>query len=363
MSKVSHSPRFVYYKNLQGLTDCPQTMPSSIDILRSALLQLKKKLLSNQHTPNPEPKLPSEILHLIIEQAWHLTFTKSSRIHFMTCSTLVNRTWLKLFILTSFKDLVFPCAAYFDWIFSTVVPGHSKIITPLLLGGSNPAELLQTLCRSLTFYMEDSRDRFLCSSWMYCDHGHIRGCTEPLLYPMLYKLQGPLPVESEGRQQDDNSSPILLPNVRRLDIKFHNILPSRYDISRTFAAIRKTGLYRSVVHLEIEYDWNPETPRCVLTELSSFSEIERMERLRNGIVPKHTDLEDAYYWSRIDWNDSWKTSWTAQVQDEFRMAGYDFDSLKDAMVIPNWLRVLRIYGVSGFVMGKIVPDLGLVDHV
>ncbi|THU93912.1 hypothetical protein K435DRAFT_180748 [Dendrothele bispora CBS 962.96] len=76
-------------------------MPSSIDILHSALLQLKKKLLPNQHTPNPEPKLPPEILHLIIEQTWHLPFTKSSRIHFMTCSTLVNRTWLKLFILTS----------------------------------------------------------------------------------------------------------------------------------------------------------------------------------------------------------------------------------------------------------------------
>ncbi|THU78986.1 hypothetical protein K435DRAFT_36488 [Dendrothele bispora CBS 962.96] len=57
-----------------------------------------------------------------------------------------------------------------------------------------------------------------------------------------------------------------------------------------------------------------------------------------------------------------KTSWTAQVQDEFRMAGYDFDSLKDAMVIPNWLRVLRIYGVSEFVMRKIVSDLGLVDR-
>ncbi|THU76630.1 hypothetical protein K435DRAFT_878947 [Dendrothele bispora CBS 962.96] len=37
-------------------------MPSSIDILRSALLQLKKKLLPNQHTPNPKPKLPPEIL-------------------------------------------------------------------------------------------------------------------------------------------------------------------------------------------------------------------------------------------------------------------------------------------------------------
>ncbi|THU93913.1 hypothetical protein K435DRAFT_799300 [Dendrothele bispora CBS 962.96] len=162
---------------------------------------------------------------------------------------------------------------------------------------------------------------------------------------MLYKLQGPLPMGSEGCQQDNNSSPMLLPNVQRLDIKIHNILPSR-----------------SVVHLEIEYDWNPETPRCVLTELSSFSEIERMERLRNGTISKHTDLEGAYYWSSIEWNDSRRRSWTAQVQDEFRMAGYDFDSLKDATAIPNWLRVLKIYGVSEFVMRKFVSDLGLVDH-
>ncbi|THU78980.1 hypothetical protein K435DRAFT_876023 [Dendrothele bispora CBS 962.96] len=87
-----------------------------------------------------------------------------------------------------------------------------------------------------------------------------------------------------------------------------------------------------------------------------------MERLRNGIISKHTDLEDAYYWSSIEWNDSRRRSWTAQVQDEFRLAGYDFDSLKDAIAIPNWLRVLRIYGVSGFVMRKLVSDLGLVDH-
>ncbi|KAK7460539.1 hypothetical protein VKT23_009260 [Stygiomarasmius scandens] len=316
--------------------------------LYSALRRIRNNLLPNHSAA----KLPPEILQLVINKVWQLPLTKSDRIHFMIVSMLVNRTWLKAFIMTCFRDLVFPSASYFDYIFFTVLSGHSNVISPSFACLGLSPQLLSHSCQSVSFHMEDTRDHLLCSCALHCIFKYIGACTQPLLFPKLYEL---------GRSQN---FPGLFLNVRRLVVTFYNVLPSKYDLLRTLTAIQTTELGEKIAELEVEYRWNPETPQCILNVLSSRPQA---EWLQNGTPPSYDNLLKRVrsFGVADGWEDR-SELWIAQLRKneaEYSQLGDVETMLKNVLSVPKALRKLEIYGVSEEVMKKIVTHIALDDLV
>jgi len=292
------------------------------------------------------PTLPLEILQLIIYEAWHLPFTGSERIHFMTVSMLVNRTWLKAFIMTCFRDMVLPCAAYFHYIFLTVVPGHSTVFSPSFASLGLKPEMISHLCRSLAFHMEDDRDIYFASCRMYCRLQGVRGSTKPLLFPIIYEL---------GRMPGDISR--LLPNVHKLAMKFHRVLPSKYDFIRTLVAISSTKLRDMISNLEVGYDWDTETPRCILNVLSSRSSSQVFGPRDATMIQKM--MNNRFYkvgnCLTMGWDGGFGVT-KDSFKEEFQTAGYvpPDDMLGiDPEILQN-IRKLEVYGVSEEVVLNVV---------
>ncbi|KAK7460554.1 hypothetical protein VKT23_009274 [Stygiomarasmius scandens] len=247
----------------------------------------------------------------------------------MLSSMLVSRAWLKAFFFTFSTDLVFPNVLYFDYIFLTILPGHSKVFSPSFAGLGFSPDLLINRCRSLTFLMEGNRDDLLHQCRYYCHSAPLIGGSDPLLYPLPPKL-GYIQNLILG---DPHIRPHIFPNAHRLAVHFYNKAPTRRECLRTFATL--TPLFTDLTELEFGYTWDTEIPVCILNTFGSRS---HLERLRNGISDDHRDA--------ISSLDIYMNGW-----DFIRLGGEKLTAEP-----PTNLRKLSVYGVSEQVAMKILTQ-------
>ncbi|KAK7460535.1 hypothetical protein VKT23_009256 [Stygiomarasmius scandens] len=143
--------------------------------------------ISHQSKPrkitSPSLDLPPELIELIICSTWRLPLTQSERIHFITTSMLVNRTWMKAFLQVSCADLIIPSMGYFNYIFYTVVPGLSEVFDPSFASSLRlSAETLTENCRSVTFYVDREETTESRYEYEYCKGGLSMMLSIPQVY-------------------------------------------------------------------------------------------------------------------------------------------------------------------------------------
>ncbi|KAK7460537.1 hypothetical protein VKT23_009258 [Stygiomarasmius scandens] len=217
----------------------------------------------------PSLDLPFELVDLIISSAWHLPLTQSERIHFITTSMLVNRTWMKTFLEVSCTDLIIPSTDYFNYIFYTVLPGLSEVFDPSFASSLRlSVETLTENCRSVTFYVD--REETTESRYEY--EYRKGGLTMMLSIPQVYDF---------GKLEDVVE---VLPKVGKLVVRYYDgisSVPEQFDelvfsYTRTYdCQMPKCALERFSLQGPVVRKASRESSKLTKSLSSSLSSITR----------------------------------------------------------------------------------------
>eukprot|EP00918_Siedleckia_nematoides_P052382 GHVU01114479.1.p1 GENE.GHVU01114479.1~~GHVU01114479.1.p1 ORF type:complete len:296 (-),score=2.28 GHVU01114479.1:42-866(-) len=97
------------------------------------------------------PRVPVEIIQLIIQEAWALPLSTSERAQFMKSSLLVNSGWMKMFVRESLTDVHLPSLTYASR-YRDIADGKSLAYSTIVRVDGDTA---RNLCRSITIHCMD----------------------------------------------------------------------------------------------------------------------------------------------------------------------------------------------------------------
>ncbi|KAK7464076.1 hypothetical protein VKT23_006237 [Stygiomarasmius scandens] len=253
-------------------------------------------------TSSPEsvkPQLPFELIQLILHHLWHSSLSRRERIHLMTTSPRISRSYMKSFVLVSSESIYLPSSSYMSYLFLTILQGRSRVYSPDFADIGLSPSLIQVRCRSLTIHVEPSKSLFLRRAEAYCRTGDITLFyqSDPgILFPHLYHL-----CHTYGLIGS------LLPNTSKLVLEFRNQIPSRYDAVRIFAAISSAGA-SSLAELGIRYGWDEDTPECILDAFSSRKQWTKIREVASQLKEGLEVLPEKELQRRIDHSDAIRRS-------------------------------------------------------
>lgn len=116
------------------------------------------------------PRVPSNVLQMIIQEAWNVPQNKTDRIKLMKTSILISRVYLHFYLYVSAYDIHIPNEAYARHILE-----FCQGRTPLSTLFPASAEMVRLFCHSMTLYREyDGRT--------YCDRYEGHGIVMALLF-------------------------------------------------------------------------------------------------------------------------------------------------------------------------------------
>ncbi|RDB23748.1 hypothetical protein Hypma_009094 [Hypsizygus marmoreus] len=185
-------------------------------------------------TAEPIPKLPSELIEIIISELWLSSLSTDERVILMTSSRMVGRTWAHAVIRASFQDVFIPCSSYLRY--------YKRIVDQSVHKHDGNRSLVRDLCQSLTMQKHSTPPR---ATQMLFD-GQCEG--NPLAPPSLRHFMDALYVIPH------------LPNIRILSLEYSN--PDHNGDHFVSFSIPITSL-------ELKYIFNPRTPAWLIEAMIS----------------------------------------------------------------------------------------------
>ncbi|KAE9399126.1 hypothetical protein BT96DRAFT_920346 [Gymnopus androsaceus JB14] len=103
----------------------------------------------SEELPSSPPRLPSEIIQLIVHEAWALPLTTSERARFAKSSLAVSLSWMSFFARESCIDVHLLSDEHTKYWYKPIVSGSSTAY--FTIAGLDDSTV-RRLCRSITFH-------------------------------------------------------------------------------------------------------------------------------------------------------------------------------------------------------------------
>ena len=190
------------------------------------LCPTEKSQMHVQDTLSHISSIPTELLEEILRWGWFSLMFMQERNAFMTSVALVSKTWLKLLIRITCRDIYIPSTSYLDHDREFTTIRRSPIFHKLLPDVS-PSQLCQTITRQIS--LKELRNA-----------RYIEGKSIKDMLSTFHGLS-------------------LLPNLRSLAVEYHHHLTSWGKHFFPFCA--------TIVQLHLEYTFPADCPRWIIEAL------------------------------------------------------------------------------------------------